>query len=144
MGAFVFPLNTPALEGDFLPPCWGGGLQSLVSRLLLAVPPPITGEPASRPSLPLPSPGMRAPCPFLLAQVQNLPSLAQTSVFPPPRPSVIACPTHSFNPVCAVFFFSQATSACEYSDAFLCTPLLFRRLHGRVSPTSSCHGFLHN
>ena len=45
---------------------------------------------------------------------------------------------------CAVFFFSQATSACEYSDAFLCTPLLFRRLHGRVSPTSSCHGFLHN
>lgn len=42
------------------------------------------------------------------------------------------------------FFFSQATSACEYSDAFLCIPLLFRRLRGRVSPTSSCHGFLHN
>ena len=81
----------------------------MVSRLLgwmLAVPPRITGEPASRPAHPHPSPGMRAPCPFLLAQVQNLPSLAQTSVFPPPQPSVIACPTHSFNPVCAgVFFF---------------------------------------
>lgn len=132
--------------GEGLPAPGLGGLQSLVPRLRgwRVVEPPATGEPASRPAFPLPSSGMWAPCLFLLAQVQNLPARAQTPVFPPPWPSVIAGPTHSFNPVCAGFFFFQATSApraCGYSDAFLCTPLL-QSLLGRVSPpTSSCHGF---
>lgn len=133
--------------GGGLPAPGLGGLQSSVPKLRgwRVAEPPTIAEPASRPTLPLPSPGMRAPCLFLLAQVQNFPALAQTPVFPPPQPSVIAGPTHSFNPVCAGFFFSQATSApraCGYSDAFLCTPLLLRSLLGRAStPTSSCHGF---